>query len=193
MNLRCVGGSIPSLGTNFMETSQYIISKLLNQIPHFPKRVLTNRRLRILEPSAGTGRLARALRSTRDAIVDCCEYNKELAEELKRDGFHVPVRDFFQFQPNAPDASHLGSGYDYVVAVPPYKDNEDTTHIMHMYRHCKPGGKVISLTLPYWTTGIFSVQREFRQWLADKDYRLQFIEDESYVNCPKAIIIINKL
>lgn len=84
------------------------------------------------------------------------------------------------------------ASYNVVAAVPPYKDSMDCTHIKHMYDFLVPGGKLISYTLPIWATGGFTIHRDFRGWLHQKDFRIEFLEDESYVNCPKALLIITK-
>lgn len=102
--------------------------------------------------------------------------------KLREDGFDVVAGDFFTYYTN--------QRYDYVVAVPPYRDNIDVAHIQHMLHCVKKGGKVITLTLPYWATGFHSMQRDFRMWLNNHKYTIEFIEDESYVACPKAILVI---
>ncbi len=144
-------------------------------------------RSNVLEPSAGNGDLARILRDERACNVTCVEYNDNHIEFLKHIGFTDAIRADFLLL-----STVFGEEFDHVVAVPPYKDNIDCLHIMHMYKFVKPGGSVISWTLPYWTTGIFKVQREFRAWLLDKDYTIKFVDEDSYVGCPKALIIINK-
>lgn len=167
-----------------MEASKALYAELARHIT-FPGK-------RILEPSAGSGGLARFLRDLGHDI-QCIELNETNTAHLRAQDFKTIKIDFLKFaELMTKSANPVHREYDYVVAIPPYKDNVDCKHIMAMYGLIVPGGKVISLTLPYWTTGMFEVQRDFRNWLRDKDYKLDFIEDDSYVNCPKAIIEITK-
>lgn len=165
-----------------VETSNFLITLLLHKL-------LFDKRGKVLEPSAGDGKLAEALRKT-GHTVECVELNHALAGILQTKGFTTYNCDFLNenlllFPPK---------DYDYVVAVPPYKDNVDCLHIMKMYEHVRTGGRVISLTLPHWTTGFFQVQRDFRKWLSDKKHYMEIIVDEekSYFDCPKAILVIEK-
>lgn len=182
-----------------METSQYTINRILK---HLPLSTFTDgRKPQVLEPSAGRGKLAKAILLKRDVDVICCELNKNNRDYLAEKGFRIVGSDFLTRNFNSWSENEVFGFYvkgrlefDYVVAVPPYWDNIDCIHIQKMYDVCKKGGKVISLTLPHWITGFFEVQREFRQWLQGKDYSLEILpdEDESYLNAPKAIIVINK-
>ncbi len=144
----------------------------------------------VLEPSAGRGYIAVELHK-KGCKVDCIELNKEnywYLDTMNRNRWFNEVynKDFLKLEPA------FIPKYDYVVAVPPYKDNVDCEHIMHMYDCVKVGGKVISFTLPTWVTGMYSNQIAFRKWLADKKYTIKFFEDESYVSCPKMLLIIEK-
>ncbi len=83
--------------------------------------------------------------------------------------------------------------FDKIIAVPPYMDNVDCRHISCMFANLKPGGRLLSLTYPGWVTGNFSIQSNFRKFLSGKDYRMEFIEDDSsYMNVPKVILTIYK-
>lgn len=144
----------------------------------------------VLEPSAGSGDLVDGLiRHNSSLNIDCVELNKELRDILKAKGFSVVGEDFLKLEPYL-------CKYDYVIACPTYKDNIDIDHIMHMYRFLKPGGSVVSLTSPYWTVRNSDRQRNFRNWLEDKDYYISMLKDfsfvENYDTQPSAIIKINK-
>jgi SAM-dependent methyltransferase len=159
-----------------LETPKKLIDELLDGLELSGKRVL--------EPSCGSGAIAAELKK-RGADVTGFELNRMLFDEFRKIGEITGINgDFLRSQPVA--------CFDYVVAVPPYKDNIDCVHIMHMYGFLRQGGMIRSLTLPYWASGTFVIQRNFRNWLNDKSYKLKFIEDESYANCPKALIQIVK-
>lgn len=138
-----------------------------------------------LEPSAGQGKLAEVLRN-HGAKVHVCELNIENIDVLINKGFPHVARDFLEYKPDLL--------YDLIVAVPPYKDNIDCFHIQKMYSHLKKGGRLVSLTLPHWITGMFTVQRKFRRFLLAKKYKLELLPDtdESYLSAPKMIIVIDK-
>lgn len=139
----------------------------------------------VLEPSAGDGKLVNELVKQRCCTVDAIELNNRLFKKLQSTEVRKAEQaDFLQIRPLI--------YYDYVVAVPPYKDSIDCEHIMHMYKFIKLRGKVVTLTLPYWMTGHMSIHSKFRQWLNTVYYTIKFIEDKSYAQCPKALLVIQK-
>jgi hypothetical protein len=123
-------------------------------------------RLRILEPSAGTGNLAR-LCFTRpakdgwdrdrdldhyrfDNIVDCIELQPHLANELKADGRYgrVHCADFLQIEPETTGL------YDRIVMNPPFDRERDIDHVVHALKFLKPDGRLVA---------IMSAGTEFRE------------------------------
>ena len=96
--------------------------------------------LRILEPSAGTGNLAKPLAETGN-LVDCVEYQPELANELRRRDLYNAVHcfDFLAWQP---DPENL---YDKVVMNPPFDRERDIDHVMHALKFLKPDGKLVAV------------------------------------------------
>lgn len=113
--------------------------------------------LRVLEPSAGTGNLARrCVRSIEeidswsggrarheneyrfDNQVDCVEIQPELAEGLRREGIYrrVICADFLSLRPEASEP------YDLVVMNPPFDRERDIDHITHALKFLKPGGSL---------------------------------------------------
>ncbi|MBN9314201.1 MAG: DUF4942 domain-containing protein [Devosia sp.] len=119
-------------------------------------------RLRILEPSAGTGNLARrcvtvparagryASEYRYDNLVDCVEIQPHLAAELEAEGHYnrVLCMDFLQLNPEST------SPYDLVVMNPPFDRERDIDHVMHAVKFLKPGGRL---------TAIMSAGTEFRE------------------------------
>lgn len=128
-------------------------------------------RLRILEPSAGTGALARRCIRTVDQVVenhsrreyyraeylekyrfdnavDCIEVQPHLADQLIREGIYhkVMCHDFLQVTPEPI--------YDRVVMNPPFDRERDIDHIMHALDFLKPDGCLVA---------IMSAGTEFRE------------------------------
>lgn len=143
----------------------------------------------ILEPSAGVGILADGIKSKfPTAHIHCVELNATSKDELVRKGYDIVGCDFFLFNPTIL--------YDKVIGAPNFRDNIDTEHIIKMYNCTKSGGRIISLTSPYWMTGDSERQICFREWLSDKNYFMTMLSDNSFMEqdntVPTAIIVIDK-
>lgn len=125
--------------------------------------------LTILEPSAGTGNLARrCLRSIQvldgwsggreryqheyrfDNAVDCVEFQKPLADALRREGIFRQVYNL-DFLLLKPETTGL---YDIVVMNPPFDRERDIDHVMHALKFLKGDGVLVS---------IMSAGTEFRE------------------------------
>ncbi len=107
--------------------------------------------MRVLEPSAGTGRLLEALpgivrfgqvRQTALQVV-AVEVNPALAARLACTGLAGTVRcaDFLQCSAAAED---LGL-FDVVLMNPPFAQGADIEHISHALTMLKPGGRLVAL------------------------------------------------
>lgn len=88
---------------------------------------------RVLEPSAGTGNIVKAIRA-RGGIPYAVEINPKLASMV---GAAV-CADFLSLTSN--DAN-----YDAVVMNPPFKDAVDIAHILHAREFLKPGGRLVAI------------------------------------------------
>lgn len=143
----------------------------------------------ILEPSAGSGDLVDVIKEFHPNVdVDCVELNSERRQTLKEKGYNLVGADFFKFETD--------KKYDYIIACPTYVNNIDVYHIMHMWNFLKDGGSIISLTSPYWTTRNNFKQVDFRKWLEDKEYGMNMLPDNSFIEKgdtqPSMIIKITK-
>ena len=101
---------------------------------------------RILEPSAGLGRLYRAARDrSTEAEIVLVEHAPQCAAELYRETAgdqHVRLvtADFLQC-----DAVRLGGLFDAVLMNPPFKQGRDLKHIAHALTLLVPGGRIVAL------------------------------------------------
>ena len=91
--------------------------------------------LRILEPSAGLGRLYRPCGEwvLVEQDTQCCEQLYKLGVKLIQDDFL------------ACDTERLGGKFDRVIMNPPFKMGRDIKHIKHAYQMLKSGGLLVAL------------------------------------------------
>lgn len=99
--------------------------------------------LRVLEPSAGTGRLLSALYTVTDHCeVVAVEVNPGLANRLKESfpgsGVEIHCADFLTCN------GDLGK-FDRIVMNPPFENGADIKHIQHARTFLKEGGKLVAI------------------------------------------------
>lgn len=135
----------------FFPTPDATVENVLHRVPLY--RAAGEPKLEILEPSAGTGQLARRLVRTADdreagTIVDCVEIQQHLARGLERTGRFRSVicADFLKLAPV--------ERYDLVVMNPPFDRERDIDHVMHALKWLKPDGVLVA---------IMSAGTEFRE------------------------------
>ena len=127
--------------TAYFPTPDALASRMVALIPPSARTVL--------EPSAGTGHIARAIRSALpEATLHCCEVLPAFRDTLHEQGFVVVAGDFVTYRPDhgyyRPDY-----GYDAIVMNPPFSLETDrmayVTHIMHAWSLLNPGGALIAI------------------------------------------------
>lgn len=99
---------------------------------------------RILEPSAGLGRLLDAVQPYAPGEVVAVEMAGNVADELEkqgRAGVRVIRRDFLEIE-----AGELGS-FDAVIMNPPFHMRADIRHIEHARTFLKFGGKLAAVCM----------------------------------------------
>lgn len=101
---------------------------------------------RVLEPSAGLGRLYLALR--RQSIA-CDAVLVEIAPQCSSELYRATSGDLncrlIQADFLECDQERLGGFFDCVVMNPPFKQGRDIKHINHAYSLLKPGGLLVGL------------------------------------------------
>lgn len=95
----------------------------------------------ILEPSAGTGALVRAIREAAPAApVLAVEINRTLAAALEQlPGVEVVAGDFLAMNPSGTAAARA------IVMNPPFENGADIKHILHARRFLAPGGCLVAI------------------------------------------------
>ncbi len=99
---------------------------------------------RVLEPSAGLGRLIDAVAIYKPGEVVAVENAPQCAAELfkqDRQGVTIKQRDFLTLTPN-----DLGT-FDAVIMNPPFHMRADIKHIQHAKSFLKPGGTLAALCM----------------------------------------------
>lgn len=141
-----IGVKIPG----FFETPEALARRVVDEADLSPGD-------RVLEPSAGLGRIANAAAAVvGKANVDVVEVNSRLRAALEAQGFNVVADDFTEFD---------GEGYDAIVMNPPFEDRQDAEHVMRAFDMLKPGGRLVAIMGEGVFFGRDSRAVEFRNWL----------------------------
>lgn len=121
----------------------------------------------VLEPSAGSGAIADALRDLGCAVV-CVEVHASLVTILRDKGHNVIHADFREFDTAGP--CHMRDygepdQFDAVLMNPPFEKGADLEHIGRAFRYVRPGGRLVAIM----GAGVqFRQDRrysEFREWV----------------------------
>lgn len=91
----------------------------------------------VLEPSAGDGDLADAIRA-RGARVTCVENHDSSIAALMRKGHEVLGVDFLALTPE-------GFAFDMVIMNPPFTKGQDVAHVTHAFQFLRPGGVLFAI------------------------------------------------
>jgi hypothetical protein len=93
--------------------------------------------MRVLEPSAGKGDIAKAARAAGCAVV-CIEQNFTLCGILIGAGFETHAGDFLTYDAPA-------ERFDRALMNPPFSGGADARHVMHAFHWLKPGGRLAAI------------------------------------------------
>lgn len=119
---------------------------------------------KVLEPSAGTGNLAKEAILQGAKSVTCVEIDEENYEELKN--FSLLKGDFLSCRPDS-----IGK-FDRIVMNPPFTKNQDIKHVEHALNFLKVNGILVAVMMP-------SVQRnKFQQLINRKELKCEILNIE---------------
>lgn len=151
------GEEPPKNPTAFFPTPAAVVAQMVKwcELPTFDSELC-----RILEPSAGTGAIADAIREHAPAAkLDLIEVLPINAAMLRRKGYEVHEGDFLQWKP--------GYQYDAVLMNPPFSLEGDPvaylTHIEHAWSLLRDGGQLVAITPTGWT---YRADRRSRDFIA---------------------------
>ncbi|RQF49547.1 SAM-dependent methyltransferase [Pseudomonas aeruginosa] len=110
----------------------------------------------VLEPSAGMGHMADAIREQTGVEPEVVELSGERRELLEAKGYNLVGSDFMEVS---------GKQYDRIVMNPPFSKGRDIQHVQHAYSLLKPGGRLVAIM----GEGAFfqsnKAAENFRAWL----------------------------
>lgn len=131
----------PAKNFGLFETPEALALRLLEDAGvHTPGRYSGRgyAKLRVLEPSAGRGRIALPAHQAGHNVF-CVEVQPELARFLRQAGLPNVVRDDFLAVPPTT------VGFDAVVMNPPFDRGRDVDHVLHALKFLRPGGKLAAI------------------------------------------------
>lgn len=120
---------------------------------------------RVLEPEAGTGSIADAVKEV-TPHVDCVEIKYDFRTLLELKGHRLIGDDFLNLAPQPV--------YDAVLMNPPF--SQECEHIRHAYDFLKPGGTMAAVCSPRISESTFRKYLAFRDWLASQEHSVQRIQ-----------------
>lgn len=113
--------------------------------------------MRILEPSAGHGAIADAVKAAGfGSMLGVCEINHQLHDLLALKGHFVIGRDCL---------TDVQAKYHRILMNPPFENKQDMQHVRAMYEHLTDDGVLVAILSPHFEYAQDRVSEEFRAWL----------------------------
>jgi phospholipid N-methyltransferase len=104
---------------------------------------------RVLEPSAGSGRIADAILSEASGVdLVCVEIDPVLAQKLREEYgpcAQIVEADFLDTPAIEAALGSSSEGFDVVIMNPPFLGNEGVRHILRAYSLLEPGGRLYAI------------------------------------------------
>lgn len=146
----------------------------------------------VLEPSAGRGNIADAIRDAYpSARVDVCEINPLRREILELKNYNVVGDDFMKYGATRDESKgknvlndSVKNKYDFIVMNPPYNSGMDIRHVKRAFELLKPTGMIIAIISE---GSAFSETRKdsvaFDLWLKENGVvSKEYIDNKTYSN-----------
>jgi predicted RNA methylase len=125
----------------------------------------------VLEPSAGIGNLAKAVRQF-EAMVTCWEIDPKRAEALRGIAHSLNVGDFLAAAP-AP-------AFDRVVMNPPFAGQADIDHVVHASKFLRQDGKLVAIMSASVTFRENAKTQRFREFVAHRSGTIRALPADSF-------------
>lgn len=129
----------------------------------------------VLEPSAGRGAIARAVkRVCPRAHVMCVELMPDNRAELERQGFKLVGDDFMTLD------KELIPTPDAVIMNPPFSGQDDIRHIRRAWEFLESGGRLVSAASGSVGTREDRTTLDFQEWVLKKGGIIQQLPDGTF-------------
>jgi predicted RNA methylase len=120
----------------------------------------------VLEPSAGIGSLAEAIKAKVETQLVCVERHADLCNVLKLKGFVVHQANFLEAHGEV----------DRIVMNPPFEKGQDIDHVRHAFKLLRPGGRLVAIMSAGAVQRSDTKATEFREWMRTGDRVCESIE-----------------
>ncbi len=160
------GNLPPKNATAYFPTPKEILEDMVDMVSSPVPRT-------VLEPSAGQGAIADAIRTHFEGVFECLDVDHKIAIDcvelleinadiLEAKGYSVVRQDFLEIEPD--------QKYDLVAMNPPFSVAGDSsayiTHILHAWRFLKSKGQLVAVVPPGWRTRTGKSFDAFRDLIA---------------------------
>jgi hypothetical protein len=112
--------------------------------------------LTLLEPEAGSGHIADAIKSEYNLTAEVCEVHPRLRELLELKGYRFAGCDFL---------TDVTRKFDRIIMNPPFEKQADIDHVRKAFSVLNPGGRLVSVMAPGFEFRSDRKSTEFRAWL----------------------------
>jgi hypothetical protein len=127
----------------------------------------------VLEPSAGNGNIADAVKEQTGIICDVCEISSELSEILKEKGYNIVSSDFLGYSEKK---------YDRILMNPPFSNRMDAEHIIHAYDLLNPSGRIVAIVGEGVFFGTDAKAKNFQNWLEERNADVEKLETNTFMD-----------
>lgn len=142
-------------------------------VAHMLKRARIAPGMTFLEPQAGSGHIADAIRAEIPAAkIDTCEVNPKLRQLLTLKGYAPVADDFIEWS--------TANLYDRIIMNPPFEKQADIEHVRKAYGLLSDYGVLVSVMAPGFEFRQDRKSAEFRQWLEDVNAAVEDLPDGSF-------------
>jgi predicted RNA methylase len=160
--------------TNLKKTFQYFgtpkkLCKIMCEKAFDPYE---NKKLKILEPSAGQGAIIDSILEWFEEEAVNTGLDSITAIELMDENYQVLIDKYSSKNPlikilkmDFLDYDKYINHFDVVIANPPFSKGQDMKHFYKMYEVCKPGGIVVSIMSNGFLYNSTKLYKEFRDFL----------------------------
>jgi hypothetical protein len=128
---------------------------------------------RVLEPSAGKGRIALAARrACPGALISCVELMPANRAALEAEGFELIGKDFLALEARAE--------FDAVLMNPTFNKRGDIHHTRHAWGWLRAGGRLVAVTSAGVEFREDELAREFRAWVEQHGGRIERLPEGTF-------------